>query len=359
MRYELWLYSIPGFTGTKCRRLLEQGISAEEIFHLSKEQTEKLSSLTEADRSAVAKARKNLDPQWLRGELLEKGISFVSLGEKEYPRRLRQIPDPPFGLYYRGRLPGNERAMAIVGSRARSEYGRQAARLIGRGLARAGIAVVSGLALGIDADGHKGALEGGGYTAAVLGCGVDVCYPAGNRFLYDRILEQGGGILSEYHPGQPPMARLFPARNRIISGLCEGVIVVEARQKSGSLITADYATEQGRDVWALPGRVSDPLSGGCNQLIRQGAGIICDPAGFPAEIVEFRENQATQIDFQKFLLEKDEQLVYSLLDFCPKGTGALMEESGLSLDGLLEVLGRLMERDFICEILPGHYVRHI
>lgn len=359
MKYALWLYSIPGISGVKCRRLFEQGVTAKQLYGMTDREISGLEGIKSPDAEKLCLAKKNLDPQWLFMQLQEKGISFVSLEQEEYPERLRRIPDPPYGIYYKGILPGEQRAIAVVGSRARSEYGRQVARIIGCELANCGIHVVSGLARGIDSDSHKGALDAGGQTTAVLGCGVDICYPSSNRYLFDQILEKGGCVLSEYHPGQPPLARLFPARNRIISGLCEGVVVVEARCKSGSLITADYAMEQGRDVWAVPGRVTDALSGGCNQLIAQGAGILLDPKKFAREITDFQENFTCQMDFHKFLLEKDEQLVYSLLDFCPKGIGLLTEQSGMPPEHLFEVLRGLTERDFACESIPGHYVRHI
>ena len=176
----------------------------------------------------------------------------------------------------------NEPAAAIIGARLASGYGREQARRFGRQIGARGISVISGMARGIDGIAQKAALDAGGRSYAVLGCGVDICYPEENRELYER-LQQQGGVLSEYPPGMQPIAKLFPPRNRIISGLSDLVLVIEARKRSGTLITVDMALEQGREVYALPGRVSDSLSDGCNRLIRQGAG----PATCPQDILEY------------------------------------------------------------------------
>mgnify|MGYP000797206482 CR=1 FL=1 len=166
---------------------------------------------------------------------------------------------------------------AIVGARLCSPYGRIQAFNYGKFLSEHGVQVISGMAAGIDAEGHKGALEGGTPTFAVLGNGVDICYPSSSRGIYRRIPEKNGGIISEYEPGTKGRAYYFPARNRIISGLSDAVLVMEARVRSGSLITADMALEQGKDVYALPGPLDSPLSAGCNHLIQQGAGILLNP----------------------------------------------------------------------------------
>ena len=231
---------------------------------------------------ALINARRQ-EPERIEEELAQAGISFVSALEEGFPDKLREIPDPPFGIYYKGKMPGEtEPAAAIIGARLASGYGREQARRFGRQIGACGIAVISGMARGIDGIAQKAALDAGGKSYAVLGCGVDICYPEENRELYER-LQQQGGVLSEYPPGMQPIAKLFPPRNRIISGLSDLVLVIEARKRSGTLITVDMALEQGREVYALPGRVSDALSDGCNRLIRQGAG----PATCPQDILEY------------------------------------------------------------------------
>jgi DNA processing protein len=192
----------------------------------------------------------------------------------ELPPLLRSIHDPPPLLYVRGEaeLELLQRvAVAIVGARACSAYGAQVARMLGAGVAAAGGIVVSGLARGIDAEAHRGALEGGGLTVAVLGCGIDRTYPAVHAQLARRIVESGGLIVSEYGPGVEPAPWRFPARNRIIAGLCAATVVIEARERSGALITADFALEEGREVLAVPGEITSALSAGTNALLRLGA----------------------------------------------------------------------------------------
>jgi DNA processing protein len=190
-----------------------------------------------------------------------------------FPERLRAIFDPPPALYVRG---GGDpkllarRAVAVVGARSCSPYGSQVARMLGRELAAADLVVVSGLARGIDGDAHRGALEAGGITVAVLGCGIDRDYPASHAQLSRRI-EGRGLIVSEYEPGVEPAPWRFPARNRIIAGLCEAVVVVEARERSGALITADFALDEGREVFAVPGEITSSLSAGTNALLKLGA----------------------------------------------------------------------------------------
>ncbi len=200
------------------------------------------------------------------------GIGAVGLWEEAYPALLREIYDPPFLLYYRGKLIEKEEiCFGIVGTRRATDYGKWAARRLGELLGGNGINVVSGMAFGIDAQAHRGALEAGGRTTAVLGSGPGLLTPAANRSLGERILESGGCVLSECLPLAPGLAYHYPRRNRIISGLCRGVAVVEAGDRSGAAITADMALEQGRDVYALPGNITSPVSLGTNRLIKEGA----------------------------------------------------------------------------------------
>ena len=225
---------------------------------------------------ALMRARKN--PAGMSGQsLIDQGISYVTILDPAYPERLRQIPDPPLVLYYRGRLPENARpSAAVIGTREASPYGREEARRFAGRLAACGVQVISGMARGIDGIAGRAALENG-RSFAVLGGGVDIVYPRENRDLYERLIERGG-VLSEYAPGTEVRPRLFPPRNRIISGLSDIVLVVEARKKSGTMITVDMALEQGREVFAVPGRNTDVTSEGCNGLIEQGCGIAMTPS---------------------------------------------------------------------------------
>ncbi len=357
MKYAYWLHNVPGIGNGKIRHLYEEAVSAEEIYHMSLPQLKKIHGITEEDTKAIQKSQKkwDVDKEWF--SLMEQGIGFVSLEQSEFPEKVKHIPNPPYALYYVGKLPDeNRKAIAIVGARARSAYGSQVAFEMGKVLAQNGIQVISGLARGIDRDAHQGALEGGGDTYGVLGCGVNVCYPSENRYLYNQMAESGG-IISEYPPGTQPVAKQFPARNRIIAGLCNGVVVVEAKEKSGSLITAEFAMEQGRDVYAVPGRISDTLSQGCNRLIKQGAGTIISIEDFLADLDILSETNYTQMDFRKNLLEKDERLVYSLTDFRPTGVATLVEKTGISISRLLEILNHLESLGLIKETFTNYYIR--
>ena len=205
-------------------------------------------------------------------KMLDKGIRFVSIEDKAYPERLLTMVDPPLGLFYRGELPRDGlKSAAIIGARTCSEYGRNAAYSFGRYLAQNGVQVISGMALGADGAGQWGALSAGGKSYAVLGSGADICYPQEHFPLYEKLCAEGG-VISEYPPGTPGLAFRFPRRNRIISALSDCVIVIEARKKSGTMTTVDHALNQGKEVFALPGRYNDPMSQGCNMLIKQGAG---------------------------------------------------------------------------------------
>ncbi len=201
------------------------------------------------------------------------GADVIAYNDPSYPQALKYTADPPAVLYCIGRLKPDELCVAVVGSRKATWYGLDMSKKLSSELARHGVTIVSGMARGVDSKAHYGALEAGGRTIAVLGCGVDVVYPKENRSLMNEICKKGA-VISEYIPGTEPIPFNFPARNRIISGLSEGVIIVEASEKSGSLITADYALEQGRDVFALPGNINSMNSSGTNRLIREGARII-------------------------------------------------------------------------------------
>ncbi len=359
MKYAYWLHNLPGIGIGKIRYLFESAACAQEIYEMPLTHLKAIQGITEADIRTIHLSRMkwDLDKEWF--SLMEQGIGFISAEQEDFPEKLQNIPNAPYALYYIGNLPEvNRKTVAIVGARGRSIYGSEIATKLAKALSENGVQVVSGLAKGIDTDAHKGALEGQGDTFAVLGCGVDVCYPKDNRYLYHEILKKGG-VISEYPPGTQPIAGYFPQRNRIISGFSDCVVVVEAKEKSGSLITADFATEQGRDVYAVPGRITDNLSQGCNRLIKQGAGIVQSVEDFLADLDILTENTYAQIDFRKNLLEKDERLVYSLTDFRPVGLGTLVDKTGFSISRLLEIIDRLESLGLVKETFTNYYVRTI
>jgi len=221
----------------------------------------------------ILKGRNNIDPREIGESLSKQGIRMITPDEPDYPPLLAELADAPPLLYYRGHLRGDSEVLAIVGSRQATAYGKSAARVLARDAAAKGIVIASGLARGIDTAAHQGALDSGGMTWAFLGCGLDRVYPLENQRLAEDILDKGA-LLSEFTPGTPPNAVNFPARNRLISGCSRGVLVVEAAEKSGALITVDFALEQGREVFAVPGPIFSKVSRGTHHLLRQGAKIV-------------------------------------------------------------------------------------
>ncbi len=221
--------------------------------------------------SAFLKRRQELEPLAVGNELDQLGVEIVCYDDEQYPAWLAQIPNPPQLLYYRGRIElAQQCCLAVVGSRQATAYGLKIAYSFATELAQQGVVIVSGLARGIDSRAHQGALKAAGDTISVLGCGINVVYPRENAKLYEKIC-QSGLVITEFPWQTPPLANHFPQRNRIISGISRGVLVVEARLKSGALITVDFALEQGREVFAIPGPISSPNSAGTNYLIQQGA----------------------------------------------------------------------------------------
>lgn len=250
-------------------------------------------------------------------------IEIITREDPAYPALLKGIKNPPPQLYCCGdsTLLGN-RSVAVVGSRTSTVYGRKTAAAISRRLAASGVTVVSGMALGIDASAHEGALDVGGKTIAVLGCGPDICYPPENKILMAEILRRGL-IVSEYRPGTPASRYNFPNRNRIISGICEATIVVQARNRSGALITAELAAEQGREIFAVPGNIDSPYNLGNNRLIKEGASpLICtddilEYLGISGANEEDAREQLSEREYQIFeLLQREGEL--SIDEVCMK-----------------------------------------
>lgn len=355
MNYKYWFASVMKVSGTKKYEMINAGYTPEEIYCMNEKELLMFCSLFEVDPHSFIDAGTKQPCLYEDEELQKKNISFVTIQDAGYPEKLKRISNPPYALFYKGKLPKNQVAAAVVGARKCSEYGRVTAEKIGRILAENQIPVISGLALGIDSAGHLGALKGGGKTYAVLGCGPDVCYPKSAGNLYRNILGADGGMISEYLPGTNPLPVFFPARNRIISGLADLVIVVEARKRSGSLITADFALEQGKEIFAVPGRCCDPLSQGTNHLIYQGAGILHDLDMFLEDCNLKLEKSINNQNLPQLGLEKEEQLLYSCLDLEPKYLDIIIEETGLSLVRVLNLLYRLQKRGVVRECYKNYF----
>jgi DNA processing protein len=291
--------------------------------------------------------RRSFDAARYLESLGERRLRFVSRSDPEYPERLRELYDPPPGLFLRGeggaellRMP----AVAIVGARACSSYGSLVARVLGRELAAAGLIVLSGLARGIDGEAHRGALEAGGLTIAILGCGIDRDYPAAHAQLAKRICERGV-VASEYAPGVEPAPWRFPARNRIVAGLATATVIVEARERSGALITADFALETGREVFAVPGEITSSLSAGTNALLRLGATPLTS-SGDVLEALGITPAEASSPD-----LSEAAAAVLAALATEPAGADQLTRTTGLDAPSVamalaeLELAGAVAEAD--------------
>lgn len=363
--YIHWLYQAVGMGNRKFLEMLGQISSPKEIYEMAAKGLleEKISGKYKQKAKQMQEAALHYDVRAEYEKMTDRGIFLVTVKEENYPRRLAAIPDAPYALYYAGRMPQNSgKSIALIGARNCSEYGKIMAKQFGDTLARAGVQVISGMARGIDGIGQQAALDAGGYSLGVLGSGVDICYPQENRGLYERLLMQGG-ICSEYPPGMEPRAALFPPRNRIISGLCDGVLVVEAKERSGTLITVDMALEQGREVYALPGRITDPLSAGCNKLIKQGAELVISPQEILCGLkVDYRKEQSG-VQMKLPVLDGTQGRLLQLLDFQPKSMDLLQRAYAdaygrdITIPELCRELVQLCALEYAGRIGGNYYVR--
>ena len=276
--------------------------------------------------------------------LPQKEYGFLSCASGGYPAKLKTLMDYPFGIFYSGALPPERPSVGIVGARSATVYGQELAYRIAWELGKEGITVISGLARGIDGAGHRGCMDAGGYTLGVLGTGINVAYPREHDNIY-RQMKQYGGLLTEYVPDTKPLPGLFPRRNRIISVLSDFLLVVEAREKSGSLITVDFALEQGKGVGAVPGRPCDLLSAGCNRLIQQGAKCILSADDIFEEILEnpVYKVRRTECNYEKpdLGLAPKEKMVYSCLRLEPKFIDEILSQAGIPVWEGIQILTEL------------------
>ncbi|HZK35172.1 MAG TPA: DNA-processing protein DprA [Bacillota bacterium] len=351
--YWVWLSSVAGIGARRFYKLLEAFNDPKNVFEAKKSDEilfkrilgQKLAQnlIQSSNDEALDKARKTMEMP---------GISILTLQSPEYPPLLKAIYDPPAILYTKGQpLDTVSSSIAIVGARRSSDYGRMSAKKLASELAESGVTIVSGMARGIDTFAHKGTLEvESGYTVAVLGCGVNYVYPPENKDLYKKILERGT-IVSEYPPESIPTPGNFPARNRIISGLASGTLVIEAGVKSGALITVDYALEQGRDVYALPGNFNSPFSKGTNKLLKDGAKVITGVDDILEDLDI--ENRLSRQTSKAVVLDFFETQVYNALETGEKGVEELLQLTGLD-SGRLNAVLTLMELKGIIKKLPGN-----
>ena len=281
------------------------------------------------------------------------GIREILALESAFPERLREIPDSPSCIYCKGRLPEkDEHTVGIIGARDGTDYGKAVARQLAGELSEYGISIISGMAYGIDSAAHLGALDAKGRTYAVLGCGVNICYPSVNYRLYQKIMENGG-VISEYAPGAPPLPHHFVERNRLIAGLADILLVVEAKEKSGTFITVDRALEQGKQVFAVPGRITDPLSKGCNKLIREGAAVCLSKE----DILECFSIDSEKESTRRLSLEGEERKVFEALDLEKKHVDILSRELSMPLKSLYAILLQLELAGYCISESNAYYKR--
>jgi DNA processing protein len=360
IKYWVWLSSVPGVGAVKSRKLLEYFKDIENVWNAKGDELVILPFLSRTDVLNLTdeKIKKNADI--LLENILKHGIKVVTIESDMYPLCLKNIYDPPIVLYMKGNIKKDEKFIAIVGSRRASSYGIKMAQTIATELSKYGITVVSGMARGIDSYAHKGAIDGGGRTIAVLGCGLDIVYPSENKKLMENIISSGACI-SEYLPGTSPVPGNFPARNRIISGISLGVIVIEAAERSGSLITADFALEQGREVFALPGNVNNYNSTGTNKLIKEGAKLVTGIDDILEEInISFTEEKIKDFFAQRLKddelfkgLDNDERKVAECLKLEPLHIDVIARKTGLGI-GLVGSILIMLELQGVVEQLSGN-----
>lgn len=319
---------------------------------------EELTGLTEGQRRQICSMKQREDIPCLWEERKQKSYHFLSCEDEAYPQRLKELADIPFGIYYEGNLPlQGQPVVAVVGARNSTVYGQELAYQISQELGKQGVSVISGLAVGIDASAHRGCMDGGGDTFGVLGSGIRVLYPKENYDIYMKMRTQGG-ILTEYPPDTKPLPMLFPRRNRIISILADFVLVVEAREKSGSFITVDFALEQGRNVGAVPGRPCDALHIGCNRLIQQGAKCILSAADVLEELMD--SSVITKITLKDEMVNPDlglapkEKMVYSCLRLEPKFIDEILCQLNLPVWETIQILTELEIKGVVRQN-PHHY----
>lgn len=355
LRYWIGFHLTPGVGAARLGRLVERFGSVEAAWRATERELRAVGLPTDVVAALVSE-RGKIDLDRELAKLERHQVRALTLDDDTYPRSLRHIPSPPPILYVRGELlPEDDLAVGIVGTRRATSYGTDMAARFARDLAAAGVTVVSGLALGIDTAAHRAALDAGGRTVAVFGCGLDTVYPTRNRQLAERIVT-AGALVSEYPLGARPDARNFPVRNRIISGLARGVLVVEAPLKSGALITTAFAADQGRDVWAVPGSALSSASTGCHQLIRDGATLVTSAEQILDELDVARAQAHTQTRME--LPGTDaERILLAIVGAEPRHLDELCHESGLPIHVASGTLLALELKGLVRQMGVQHYVR--
>jgi DNA processing protein len=354
--YWIGLSRIEGVGRVTFRKLAARFGAPEHVLSASREELAGVDGVSGKVAKAIASASWRQFAEQELEKAKQAGVRIITADSTDYPERLRNTPDPPLFLYVNGTLDQGE-GIAVVGTRKPTVYGMTVAKRLSAELAEAGLTIVSGLARGIDTQAHRGALAAKGRTIAVLGSGIDVAYPPENRELM-RQIAQAGAVVSENPFGTQPEAGYFPARNRIISGLSLGTVIVEAAVDSGSLITAQYALEQKRKLFAIPGNIASPNSRGTHSLIRQGALLVEGSGDILRELGKGRNSGARrQLGRSQPVLDTDEQAALRCIQDEPKHIDRVMKESGLAAGKLSAVLISLELKGLVNQVPGKQYVR--
>lgn len=363
--YWLWLTNIKGIGRKKIGGLIACFDSPEGVFVANLAELTVVASnipyFSKKDLDALVQSRDMEKVIKYSNKLRDSGIQYLSLDHERYPKSLLNIFDPPYVIYYKGQLIEEEPIkIGIVGARRCSSYGKNVAEYFARKLAEQNVTIISGMARGIDTAAHKGAIKGGGQTTAVLGCGVNICYPPENISVMRDIINNGC-LISEYPMDATPIAGNFPQRNRIISGLSDGLLIVEATERSGSLITADSALEQGKDVFAVPGKIFDPLSDGTNRLIKMGAKPVSDVEDILEEYIDTKKKGSMKsiVNEVMDLLDDNEKLVYQCISIDPVHLDYIIRQVPMGIDELNYYLIKLELKGFIEQLPNRYYVRKV
>lgn len=350
----IWLNSINGITNRSIDKIEEYFTDISSIWYVSKEDILNINGINEKTKHEILKYRDDVYYEELCEKIKKSGATVVTILDERYPVSLLNIYDSPKVLYVMGELISIDNiSIAIVGSRKATAYGKWAAERFADELGRMGITIVSGLARGIDTQVHTSALNANAKTIAVLGCGVDIVYPSSNRELYNKILNNGC-IISEFPLGTRPLPQNFPQRNRIISGLSLGVVVIEASDKSGSLITANHAIEQGKDVFALPGNINSIYSRGTNLLIKDGAKLLMSVEDIVEEIGEIKQKykdfKKEEVDYSS--LSENEFMILKCISEKPVHCDMISYLTGIDISKTNSILTILEMKNLIRQ-LPG------
>lgn len=340
--------AIPGVGTATFNYLLKQFKSLKKFWEADEEKINKL-KVDSKTKETIIRFRKSVDPEVYLKTVYEREIKVVSVNDRDYPANLRQIADAPAVLYYKGTLlPQDDLAMAVVGARFATAYGRQVTEKLVYGLVSAGITIVSGLARGIDGFAHGAALDAGGRTVAVLGNGVDLVYPPQHKALSERIVKSGA-LVSEFPLGFPSVPSNFPARNRIISGLSLGVLVTEAAINSGSMITAGQAAEQAREVFSVPGPINSKMSEGTNNLIKEGVVPVTEAEDILNVLsIEKKQREMARDKSAKIKTkDKAEKKILEILDGETKHIDVIVRESGLDTPKVSASLSQMEIKGFV------------